>query len=441
MPKNIVQDILPPERKTIRNIPLPERRSGDNEKSVLEIKNYNHVDDNKPEQVLKGQAQRTRNNSRIILWGIAGLSLMAVFFAVSSIFVKADITVTPKQQKISLNANFNAISGNVPDKLSYQIITITENESKQIQATGMEHVERKASGVIVVYNNYSSASQKLIENTRFQTPDGLIYRIPDGIIIPGKSIKDGVAIPGSIEVTVFADLPGEKYNIGLVDFTIPGFKGDPRFKEIYGRSKTTVQGGFSGDVKKVSDKDRTKADLEIKADLREKTLRAAREQIPEGFVLYDNAAFFTFDTLPETYQKDNQVTFSEKGTLRAFLFSKVNLTRAIVKKTVQNSGSDKIELIDIAKLTFSISARENLNPVATSSIDFSLKGEMLAVWQYDETKLKNDLAGKSRKLLKDILSSGYPQIESASAVVTPLWKQSFPKNPNKINIKRILIGL
>ena len=35
---------------------------------------------------------------------------------------------------------------------------------------------------------------------------------------------DGKNIPGSVDVKVYANEPGEKYNIGLSDFTIPVLK-------------------------------------------------------------------------------------------------------------------------------------------------------------------------------------------------------------------------
>ena len=83
----------------------------------------------------------------------------------------------------------------------------------------MKEIERRASGKIIVFNNYSTNSQRLIARTRFETLEGKIYRIRDAVVVPGISDKDGRKTPGSIEVTVFADEPGEEYNIGYTDFT------------------------------------------------------------------------------------------------------------------------------------------------------------------------------------------------------------------------------
>ena len=74
--------------------------------------------------------------------------------------------------------------------------------------TGEEAVEVKASGKIMVYNNFSSEPQRLIIRTRFETKEGLIYRIPESIVVPGKTVKMGWETPGSKEIGVFADEPG-----------------------------------------------------------------------------------------------------------------------------------------------------------------------------------------------------------------------------------------
>ena len=106
----------------------------------------------------------------------------------------------------------------------------------------------------------SSDPQRLITRTRFQSPEGLIYRIAESAVVPGKTTKNGVDTPGSIEVTVFADEAGDKYNIKKTDFTIPGFKSDAsRFKNIYARSSTDMTGGFVGKMKTILPADKATA--------------------------------------------------------------------------------------------------------------------------------------------------------------------------------------
>ena len=97
----------------------------------------------------------------------------------------------------------------------------------------------------------------------------MIYRIPESINVPGKTVKDGVETPGTIEVEVFADEAGEKYNIGKVDFTVPGFKNDPaRYKGFYARSVTAMTGGFVGKMKTVLPEEKRSTLAQLDADIK-----------------------------------------------------------------------------------------------------------------------------------------------------------------------------
>ena len=66
------------------------------------------------------------------------------------------------------------------------------------------------------------------------------------VTIPGTKVENGKTVPGSKEVDVVADKAGAEYNIGLTDFTIPGFKGSPKFETVFARSKTEMTGGYVG---------------------------------------------------------------------------------------------------------------------------------------------------------------------------------------------------
>ena len=108
------------------------------------------------------------------------------------------------------------------------MVTTSRTASTTVKATGTEQVSQSASGVITIYNDYSTAPQTLITNTRFEAPDGNIYRIHQGVTVPGATASAGGALtPGTISVTAYADQPGASYNIGQTQFTIPGFKNDP----------------------------------------------------------------------------------------------------------------------------------------------------------------------------------------------------------------------
>ena len=61
---------------------------------------------------------------------------------------------------------------------------------RNLKKSGEPKAKLKSSGKIIVYNNFSSEPQRLIIRTRFESPEGLVYRIPESIVVPGKTEKN-----------------------------------------------------------------------------------------------------------------------------------------------------------------------------------------------------------------------------------------------------------
>jgi len=319
------------------------------------------------------------------------------------------------------------------DNLSFKLVVFENSLSKEIPATVEKELNRKASGNIVIYNTYSSKSQKLVKRTRFETPDGKIYRIDKPVIVPGTTVQEGEIIPGSIEVTVYADIPGENYNIELTDFTIPGFKGDPRFEKFYARSETPMNGGFSGVVKTASLEEIKYAREELQNSLKETLL--SQTQIPGDFILYDDAVFFMFDVSDtDTETTKNFVKITENGKLYGVIFNKGELSNYIAKNTTASYDGSDVTVQELEDLKFSLSNDSNFNPVEDEKIDFSLSGEATIVWKIDGVELATLLAGKDKQDFLSIIGE-YPNIQTFEAVIRPFWKKTFPENSEDITVR------
>ena len=185
MSPNSFQDILPPERRSIRNIRATHAR----ERRVRSAQ-----DSSQPPPPPPVRTSRSRYPSRrrwpllllllvILMGSIAGFSL---------VFAGSKIVVIPKQKDVVVEGTFqaqkDATAGGV---LSYQIMTYSKSASKTVEASGEEDAQVRAMGTIIVFNDFSTAEQKLIKNTRFEAENGKIYRIADSITVPGQSTKDG----------------------------------------------------------------------------------------------------------------------------------------------------------------------------------------------------------------------------------------------------------
>jgi hypothetical protein len=427
MPKKTIEDIVPPEKRSIRNIKNSHTKRPEPTRAREVEEDYEPVYDN---------TTRKRGSSRFALWFVAIIVVIILILAFSLLFSGAKVSITPKQSKTLVEANFSAaIRADVGD-VPYEIMTIEKSDSKSVPATGREEIEEKASGKIVVFNDFNTSSQRLIKNTRFETPEGLTYRINKSIVVPGQSKEGGETVPGSIEVTVYADEAGDKYNVGLKDFIIPGFKGSPRFDGFYARSKTSMTGGFVGEKLTASKEDLAKAKEVIHADLRAQLMNEASSQKPDEFYLFEDTIFVEFESEPSVENGD-KVEIKEKATLYGVLFNKEKFASHIAQNTVAAFDEESVEILDVSTLNIAVSDKKDSRPWEEEEFEFTVSGNAHIVWTFDEDKLKEDLAGRAKAALTTVLS-GYPSIDKAEATLRPFWKRSFPDKIGKIKIEKNL---
>jgi hypothetical protein len=378
----------------------------------------------------------SRRKSRFGIWFVALISVVVLFFAFSLLFSGVKIKVTPKQEAVLINGEFTAFKEAQSGELQFEVMTLTREATTEIMATGEEFVEEKASGKILIYNNYSTASQKLIKDTRFETTNGLIFRIKDAVTVPGRKTVGGETVPGSLEVIVYADKTGDSYNIGLTDFTIPGLKGDPRFSKFYARSKTTMTGGLSGTIKKASDSDLASASTKLEEQVEMEILEEASSVKPEGFILLEGAYSIETD-LKTSNGGDGNVLVTKTATFYGLIFDEKDFAKFVAEKTIAQYDGSEVELNGIDNLRLTIAKSEPLDILNTESITFELNGDTKVVWTFDEVSLIEDLKGKPKGDVNSILSS-YPSIEGAEVVLRPFWKRTIAENDKKIKLEKIV---
>ena len=385
--------------------------------------------------------QGTRFKPRRFPWKLYGgivvlIIILAGGYAVSKALATATITVVPRQQKLSVDANVTAVrnstsvvSSSTP--LIFDVITIEDSESTMVPSGGTESVEKKAGGKIIVYNDFSEKAEKLIKNTRFQSPDGKIYRIQEAISVPGKT----AAGPGVLEVTVFADQAGDSYNVGKTDFTVPGLKGDTRFDKIYGRSKTDISGGFIGTTKIIAEADRAKVRDTAQAALSARLKDKAKKELPAEYLSFEDASFISFSE--EVGQKGSvtEAELIERGALSLIVFKKGDFARTVAQQGLVDFDEGKVYLAAPEALDFKLLSKDSISPSATQSITFSLRGPATIVWEFDATELTQALVGKTSKDYTAVLQN-FRAITRANASFSPKWIKTFPNDPTKIYIEQ-----
>lgn len=451
MKKNIVQDVIPP-KKSIRNVELPSRmrKNQSTPEAVVPVDfekiestrkprtihkrtaEIRHPKEEKVEQSFKYEYDEAPKSSKRILHIAVGLFIIVLFFGISALFRRAEIRVTPKQDFKTLNETFVAKKDSTTG-LAYQVVTITKDVEKTVEALSEQKVEKKATGRIIIYNNAGSEPQRLIATTRFETGEGLIFRLINNAVIPGRTIKSGKTIAGSLEVQVEADKSGELYNIGLKDFTVPGFKGDPKYTQIYARSKTIMSGGFSGMQKVVSKEVMDSTEVELGAELRQTLSKDMVSEVPANFVLYENSITYKLEPVTQANSANGGAVIKKRGVSNAIIFDKGTLSRFIIAKVLPEAVDNLVKIVNLDQLNFAFSHSEVFNPDTSSSLSFELKGEPHLVWVFDENKLKSDLLGLSKKSARTVIDS-YPNITDAWVEASPFWSQTIPNNPENVKL-------
>ena len=410
--------------RSIRDIPIPEP------KKKLEKKTQVETVREVRQEFMRIREDRPRDWKKYLYVG-GGVAVVVIAIVISSIFHSAKVTVTPKTLVADVNANLSAKKNAGGADLPFTPLSIKKIGAVTVKASGEEQVDKKASGTIVIYNNYSTAPQRLIKNTRFQTPEGLVFRIDQSVTVPGKK----GTVPGSVEAVVYADEAGEKYNVGLKDFTIPGFKGDPRYTAFTARSKpgAPLAGGFSGVMKVVSDADRKAAQIEIEKNLRAELLKDAEAGLSADSVLFDNAYLITFAPLPQENLSNDQVTIKEEGTISGFVFNKKSLSTFVARASIKEYKNEPILVENISDLTFT--PKKEIHPGTDNDVSFVLSGNARFMWTYEEVDLKKTLVGLSREGVPAAIRE-FPMIEKIDISMSPFWRRSFPDTPDKIYIER-----
>lgn len=395
-------------------------------------------------RTLKREALRyersTNKGVKYFFWLAGGISLLMLFYFVSTRYSTVLIQISPRLETVDAAGAYSATLEPTTETLGYSVISkIEATEKKELKASGTENVEKKAAGKVILYNNYSSAPQQLVVNTRLESKDGKIFRLTQAVTIPGQTTKDNEKVPGSIEAEVVADQAGPSYNLPLSDFTIPGFKGSPQYDKFYARSKAEFTGGFSGPMPKITEEDKAAVVAEMKKAIEEKLVKDAREQIPEDYILFSGASRIDFSESVETAGSGDgaKATLIVKGSLSAVIFNTNKLAKYFAQKSISGYNGENVRILNEKDLRLTLS--DGTVPDSSgdgAKLNFSLEGKANIIWELNEPDLKAKLAGRGKDDYQEVFQSE-PHIRQAEVFFRPPWIMSFPPNTEKMSIELV----
>jgi hypothetical protein len=390
-----------------------------------------------PSFSLPPQSKTPHGMAAWIPWALIPLGgLVGLVFIMNSM-TRADITITPKSEVVTFTEaqEFKAMKTPTADDLGYAVMKITLEDTTEVAATGTKTVTAKASGKIIVYNEQTT-TQRLIKNTRFQSTAGKIYRITDSIVLPKAEQKSGKLVPGSLEVTVYADEAGPDFNSEPSDFTVPGLKELPQYTKVYARSKTPLSGGAAGTIKTVSDQDMRAAADNIRVSLETKLRSKARADIAPSQIAFEKGMVIelappTLSTVPAS--SPDRAVITQSGTLYLVVFERNALSRAIGKAMIPTYAGEGIRITDLDAIGFAMPEITGSALWESTEITFSLSGSPVIVWEVDEPVVRAALAGIPEEQFKGVMA-GFSTVEQAETSLRPFWKTTYPQDVEDIVI-------
>ncbi|MBP6855414.1 MAG: hypothetical protein KBC26_00305 [Candidatus Pacebacteria bacterium] len=379
---------------------------------------------------------RSRRHRRWWPFIVAGLVVLAVFFYVALVVLpRVSVRVVTKKIPVSFDGTITVSTRVSDNDLESGVIPgekITEKGStvRSIVASGEKNIEQKAGGVVTIVNAYSTAAQPLVATTRFETPDGKIYRLVKGITIPGAKMVAGTLEPSTIDASVVADKAGTEYNIGPVSkFTIPGFKGSDKFQKFYATSDAPMTGGFigKGAVASPADIERAKKDAqeELKGALMVKLVADQQD-----LKLVPGAEQFTVTNVVVNPKVETDGTFkiTIEGELAAIKFRETDIgalirARAIKDQKIDSALTEKESSLSYQTPSVSSSSTIKIPLIYSAKLWHALDAGTIA---------SNSVGKKELDLKKELLA--LPGVDKMTVSFWPFWVGSAPSRVDRITV-------
>jgi len=389
--------------------------------------------------------ERAINKKIIILLGVL-FSLVAFYYLGFVFLAKADINITTKKMEIPfsgvvlIDTNVSSIDFNnaiIPGNS----FVFKANKTQEFSSTGQGKDEKKAKGIITIYNNYSTSPQILVATTRFETPDHKIFRLDSRIVIPGATTKNGKLVPSTIDVKVTADKSGPDYNIKACNmpdckFTIPGFEGTSKFDGFYGVSTKPMTGGALASVPLVTSEDIKSAEEIIFQKVMDSINQDLENKIPKKpkklTVLSGAKSSINLTNLSSDASiGDHREKFSVsvEGEVKAIAFDE----DSIIKYIQEILEKDKDKNYDYCQKP-ELEYLELKTDFSKGTMKMSVKTNQTVCYKIpSEKEIKQLVVGKNKEELNQIFQSN-PGIKDVEVNLSPLWIRKVPNSLDKINL-------
>ncbi len=371
----------------------------------------------------------------MVIGGGIILLLFGVYFY--NTLQKVDIQISPKidtlsiQEKIIADKTASVINANkkiIPALYVEELKEMTQN----FPASGSASNDGKATGTIKIYNKISPSSPLSLKvGTHFLSNSGKYFVTLDKVVIPAMSGKTA----GSISARVQAKESGSAYNIGASKFSVPKLSGTAYYYNIWAESTTAMSGGYTGDVKKV-----TNADIANAKDVLTKKLlidaeTALKAKISEEYVLLDSAILRNVISATADVKADaiaDNFNETAKVKVSALMFKKADVQEFVKSDLLKQLPDGKNYVEKSLDIQYSADSVDLQKGVIALSIKIS-SGTYFNIQKNDIVELASQ---NSADEIKKAISQRYgDKVSDVKISFWPFWANKAPSNKNRISVE------
>lgn len=383
--------------------------------------------------------EKTHGKVKYILrWVLGAVVLAGLYLLAFYVLPEARITLTLKRadrqfsDKIFVSTKVSAWNTDASGAITLpgQLLSAVKNSQIEIDAQGKTNVSEKARGKLIIYNGYDKNPQQLVASTRFESPDGKIFRLDKGVTVPGAKVEGTKITPSSVEAEVTASEAGDAYNIApVMGWKIVGFKGTPRYDAFYGENKDRMQGGFVGERPSATEEDMKVAEEKLKNVLENALSAQMSILLSEKFKLVDGATSFALTRveLQSSPEKPDKAILYGEASMKKLVFIEDMLSAALMEKYKDSAPENaKVESLRANYTNPTLNFNEG-------TMEVSVEGNIYFVSNVSPEIVKEGVVGKNESELKDFIFS-LPGVEEAKVSLWPFWVTRAPKNPDRIDV-------
>ncbi|HRY82843.1 MAG TPA: hypothetical protein P5232_04050 [Candidatus Moranbacteria bacterium] len=361
------------------------------------------------------------------------ISSLAVAGILAYLFLpKATLTIEAKTKIESIDSNVTgstSVNNSDFEKeiIPAKVVSAENSITEKFDASGNKSVSnQKARGKITIYNEYSTSPQPLVATTRFLSSGGKLFRLINGVTIPGMEKSGSETKPGTVEAQVIADESGENFNIGPDKFTIPGFEGsgNEKYAKFYAKSEEAMSGGGSGNqtANFITDSDIASAKTKALAKFKEEIKNKLKEAAGGEAIILDDAVsgdepIYKLSNSSGDMADSFQITIQSRS--KAMVVLEKDL-KDMVARMISKAGNGKAN-IESNTIKFDFGKTNADFTAGTIDIKFHATGEIAPNLNLDA--IKKEILGKNNDELTAYLST-FSDIKNANVEYWPSFINS-----------------